>query len=159
MEKTARYTALGLMSVMLAACGDHYDKDGNYVSYDTNGRTIVDTDGNRTYFPASPPGTVQDDAPQVHETVTETYNPGPGDNITHTTTVTTYGYVKAGYYDANGFYIAPGFGPSVPQAMLPPSGLCRIWYPQRAPQDEPGIQSCDGIRSRVPMGAYVIYGG
>lgn len=161
-KKNVLCSILSLMSVVLVACGGHYDKDGNYVSYDTNGRTVVDTDGNRTYFLASSPSVARNEPPpaEVRQTVTETYEPGPGDeSITHTKTVTTYGYVKAGYYDANGFYIAPGAGPPVPEAMMPPPGLCRVWYPERAPQDEPGIQSCSGIRARVPMGAYVIYGG
>jgi len=63
MKKIALCTVLGLLSVALAACGDHYDKDGHYVSYDTNGRTVIDTDGNRTYFSDSPPKTSQDDPP------------------------------------------------------------------------------------------------
>jgi len=61
MKKIALTTVLGLMSVLLTACGDHYDKDGHYVSYDTNGRTVIDTDGNKTYFSASPPANSGDD--------------------------------------------------------------------------------------------------
>jgi hypothetical protein len=63
MKKVALTTVLTLMSLLLTACGDHYDKDGHYVSYDTNGRTVIDTDGNKTYFSAQPPAKPEDDAP------------------------------------------------------------------------------------------------
>jgi hypothetical protein len=43
--------------------------------------------------------------------------------------------------------------------MFPPRGMCRVWFTKRAPANQPAIESCNGIKSRVPAGAYVIYGG
>jgi len=87
-----------------------------------------------------------------------------------TTTVVTYPsnnapynadgtFTRAGYYDHNGYYIAADSGPRIPEGYFPPRGMCRIWFTDRPAGAQPGIESCAGIRSRVPEGAYVVYGG
>ncbi len=68
-------------------------------------------------------------------------------------------YSRAGYYDRNGYYIAMDSGPGVPREFFPPRGMCRVWFIDRLPNEQPRVESCAGIRSRVPVGAYVIYGG
>ena len=68
-------------------------------------------------------------------------------------------YKRGGYYDRDGVYYAPKAGPRVAAEYFPPRGLCRVWLPGVAPIDQPAVESCVGIQSRVPAGAYVIYGG
>ncbi len=68
-------------------------------------------------------------------------------------------YSRAGYYDRNGYYIATDSGPRVPQSFFPPRGMCRVWFADRVANDQPRVESCSGIQNRVPVGAYVIYGG
>lgn len=122
---------------LLSACGTpsdgYYDANGNYVPYNRY---------NSEDHAHSPlPGGTRDQ-----------YEPARTD----------YGvvrYDRAGYYDSNGYYITVDNGPNVPTSMFPPRGMCRVWFPERAAIDQPRIESCDGIRSRVPAGAYVIYGG
>ncbi|GEM_PF-3077413 len=47
----------------------------------------------------------------------------------------------------------------VPENMVPPAGMCRVWFTQRPAAHQPKVESCDNIRTRLPRGAYVIYGG
>ncbi len=68
-------------------------------------------------------------------------------------------YDRRGYYDRNGDYVVGYSDHNVPENMFPPRGMCRVWFTERSPSDQPAIESCDGIKSRVPAGAYVIYGG
>ena len=68
-------------------------------------------------------------------------------------------YKRSGYYDRNGYYIATDSGPNVPRAYFPPRGMCRVWFMDRMAVDQPPIESCRGIQSRVPDNAYVVYGG
>lgn len=72
--------------------------------------------------------------------------------------VTPY-YERPGYYDYHGLYVDVYDGTPVPPGMFPQRGMCRVWFPDRVPANQPPIESCDGIRLRVPDGAYVIYGG
>ena len=115
---------------LLAACGT---PNGGY--YDHNGNYIAtDTPHNmQTNTHAPLPGGVNDDE--------------------------DYRYTRRGYYDYNGYYIPTDSGLSVPANMFPPRGMCRVWFTDRAAVDQPPIESCVGIRARVPAGAYVIYGG
>ena len=76
-----------------------------------------------------------------------------------TVTTTTYSYDRAGYYNQDGSYIGVHSDFAVPPDMFPARGMCRVWFPDRRPVNQPDIESCDGIKSRVPVGAYVIYGG
>lgn len=69
-------------------------------------------------------------------------------------------YDRRGYYDFNGNYVDRyEDGMSVPASMFPPRGMCRVWFVDRDLADQPPITRCNGIRTRVPAGAYVIYGG
>lgn len=61
-------------------------------------------------------------------------------------------------YDHNGYPVNSD-GLAVPDNMMPPRGMCRIWFPQRPMANQPSVESCDNIRTRVPHGAFVIYGG
>lgn len=128
--------ALPLLA-MLAACGStdgYYDANGNWVA------------------PANATTHAQ-----------RTHSPSPGHREHHPRergyderAVT---YDRAGYYDYNGYYVSAPERMSVPQEMFPPRGMCRVWLPERMPQYQPRVESCEGIHSRVPAGAYVIYGG
>jgi hypothetical protein len=68
-------------------------------------------------------------------------------------------YERAGYYDYNGYYVTVDQDVFAPRNMLPPRGMCRVWLLNRAPEYQPRVESCEGIQDRVPVGAYVIYGG
>ena len=133
--------ATAMLPLLVSACAatpdsGYYDANGNWIPYNRY---------NQEAHGHSPlPG--------------GTYPPYSEDNRATTTTVTTYRYDRPGYYDYNGYYIA-GEGNMVPLDMLPPRGLCRVWYPSRSPDDQPDIESCSNIKYRVPAGAYVIYGG
>lgn len=126
---------------LLSACGTpsdgYYDANGNYIPYNRYNREAHDhaplPGGTREY---------RDD----------------GRPVAYTTTTTTYSYDRPGYYDRNGYYSTIS-GVRAPEDMLPPRGMCRIWFPDRVVGDQPGIESCSGIEARVPAGAYVIYGG
>lgn len=118
----------------LAACGT---PDGGY--YDANGN----------YIPTDTPHNMQQDQ----------HSPLPGGPRTYYGQAPYYKYDRAGYYDRNGYYIERNSGFEVPDNMFPPRGMCRVWFVERALVDQPAVESCNGIRSRVPAGAYVIYGG
>lgn len=128
---------------LVSACGTpnggYYDANGNYIATDT-----------------------------PHNISTNAHSPLPGGTHRyHADTVDYYDgyyqenshYSRRGYYDDNGNYIAKDSALTVPQNMFPPRGMCRVWFTDRATTDQPDIESCNGIRSRVPAGAYVIYGG
>jgi hypothetical protein len=116
----------------LAACGGpgYYDSNGSYVA-----ATYTDEDHNGR------------DGRRYHNTIDDNYAP------------TEIVYSRPGYYDYYGNYVTMDRRTSIPKAMFPPRGMCRVWFPDREIDREPGIESCDGIQSRVPVGAYVIYGG
>lgn len=124
---------------LLAACGGpsegYYDANGNYVQNSSyNSQT-------RTYEPVR---ASDRNNPRIDHT-----------RPIHSTTI----YDRRGYYDYHGNYVERGDGLNIPQHMFPPSGMCRVWFTDRAPANQPGVESCDQIKSRVPVGAYVIYGG
>lgn len=125
---------------LLSACGvpdgGYYDVNGNYVPTDTpyNMKT-----GAHSPMPGGNPNSVSDRENNRSE-------------YPH--------YTRRGYYDYNGYYMDKRSGLNVPKDMFPPRGMCRVWFTDRVGYNEqPDIESCDGIRSRVPAGAYVIYGG
>jgi len=68
-------------------------------------------------------------------------------------------YDRAGYYDYNGYYLGMDSGLNVPEDMFPQRGMCRIWFPHRSLAEQPPIESCHHVQERVPMGAYVVFGG
>jgi len=118
---------------LLAACapaGGHYDADGKYVSDYNNG---------------SYPNTAVTHDRHYNRTARVDYD--------------NYQYIRRGYYDYNGYYAAADAGPDMPQGMFPPRGMCRVWFTERAPSQQPPVESCNGIRSRAPNGSYVVYGG
>jgi hypothetical protein len=125
----------------LAACSasdGYYDSHGNFVPSDPYKREKVNKVATQEY--ASYPGVVRARPSR--------------------TKVVTYVFDAPGYYDPYGSYVTyeqSGF--EVPQNMFPPHGLCRVWLPKRNAYDQPPIESCEGIGARVPVGAYVIYGG
>ena len=47
----------------------------------------------------------------------------------------------------------------VPYDKMPPPGLCRVWYPNRQPRNQPPIGDCDYLAARLPTGAQLIRGG
>ena len=46
----------------------------------------------------------------------------------------------------------------VPAGHLPPSGECRIWYPDRDPGQQPPPGDCRELRHHVPAGAVLVRG-
>jgi len=118
---------------LLSACGTpsdgYYDANGNYIPYNRYNREAHD----HAPLPGGP-------------------HPDYSDHGYYT-------YDRAGYYDYNGYYISMDNGPSIPEDMFPPRSMCRVWFPERPVARQPAIEDCAGIKSRVPAGAYVIYGG
>lgn len=137
---TTRYTrtaivCLSLFSI-LGACSannGYYDAKGNYISSRSSYNTNDDRTG-RTH----------------HEDTTHTDDDDHSE-YSH--------YDHRGYYDRNGDYITKKNGLNVPENMFPPRGMCRVWFANRRVSEQPDIESCKGLTSRVPSGAYVIYGG
>ncbi len=140
-SKLRMVTIAGCVSAvaLLAACGTpdggYYDKNGNYVPTDT-----------------------------PYNMRTNAHSPMPGGNPDYLADREDNNreyprFKRRGYYDYNGYYIARDSGLTVPSDMFPPRGMCRVWFVDRMVDEQPGIESCDGIRYRVPAGAYVIYGG
>jgi hypothetical protein len=44
----------------------------------------------------------------------------------------------------------------VPAGHMPPSGMCRIWYPDRHISQQPAPGDCTALRDNIPAGAYLI---
>jgi hypothetical protein len=70
----------------------------------------------------------------------------------------TYSEDRSGYYDRDGNYVTEDSGVHIPRDYLPPRGMCRVWFAGRTLENQPAVESCNGIKNRVPEGAYVIYG-
>ncbi len=147
MRKTTKLLCVSMLT-LLSACATpddgYYDKNGNWIAYNRY---------NETAHPHAPlPGGTDNRTDRTY------YNDNGNGNGTTTVTTTTYSYDRPGYYDRNGYYSTMR-GVRAPDDMLPPTGMCRVWFPNRAPEDQPGIESCSGIQGRIPAGAYVVYGG
>jgi hypothetical protein len=129
---------------LLTACGN--PNDGYY-------------DANGTYIP---PANTTTEAQRIHA-------PSPTEHMGeyyadhrygHYVEPSSYYYDRRGYYDYYGnYYSSLASGAGVPEGMLPPRGMCRVWFPDRVPSEQPKIESCNDIHARAPMGTYVIYGG
>jgi len=130
---------------LLSACATpdagYYDANGNWIANNPN-------NANRNHAPL--PGGTRNSQNSDYDN---------GYPATTTTTVTTYNYDRRGYYDENGHYMAKDDSLNVPTDMFPPRGMCRVWFTDRDADNQPDIESCKGIKSHVPAGAYVIYGG
>ncbi len=87
------------------------------------------------------------------------YNHSPDPAAVDAYHADTYRYDRRGYYDYNGRYVTAETSLNVPPEMFPPAGMCRVWFIDRELSNQPPVESCDGVRTRVPAGAYVIYGG
>ena len=141
------FTSLACLSLitLLSACGSpsdgYYDANGNYIPYNRYNREAHDH--------APLPGGTNN-----YESRRDYYDNHPDGY----STTTVYHYDRAGYYDDNGYYTTMN-GMRAPRKMLPMRGMCRVWFPDRDMDDQPDVESCTNIQSRVPAGAYVIYGG
>lgn len=121
------------LAILLSACVPsdvYYDDNGNYV----------------------PPPNATTQAQRIHA-------PNPGMDRNDSYYSRHYSYDRAGYYDSNGYIIEEDDSLNIPGGMLPPRGMCRVWFADRSLKNQPRIESCGGIKQRVPTGAYVIYGG
>ena len=154
-------TLLGIsLATLLAACtapdNGYYDVNGNYIP-PANATTDAQM------YKAPNPGASRGDhihyrgdtGNHVHVTPVA-YEAPP---VQKTVTTTTYTYDRPGYYDYNGYYVTEVSGLTAPDDMLPPRGLCRVWFPNRTVENQPRVEPCDNITARGPAGAYVIYGG
>lgn len=129
--------ACACLMPVLAACeapdGGYYDKNGNWIA---TGSPYAVSKQSHAPLPGGPRDGYYDE-----------------DN-------SYYKYDRRGYYDSYGTYVvAVPVMTSVPDSMFPPRGMCRVWFPDRMLTDQPRVESCNGIHSRVPAGAYVIFGG
>lgn len=46
----------------------------------------------------------------------------------------------------------------LPASQLPPPGQCRIWHPDRVPEDQPEPGDCPALQQQVPVGAVLVRG-
>lgn len=44
----------------------------------------------------------------------------------------------------------------VPAGHMPPTGMCRIWYPDRSIAQQPAPGDCNALRESIPEGAYLV---
>ncbi len=136
MKIKSTLACLSLLSIV-AACAPsgYYDSNGQYRSYGAS-------------------DTYRNNHPMAGTAAESEY-----DEEHYPATNTTVIYTRPGYYDRNGYYIARDSGPHLSNDLLPPHGMCRVWCTDRPTSEEPPVESCVGIQNRVPVGAYVIYGG
>jgi hypothetical protein len=141
---------VAIFAALLSAC----DTNGSYDTYGTY--TPPATATTQVQHIQPPASTIIDKEYREPEDYTDRrtdYAPrplGPDAN---------YGYDRLGYYDDKGYYAAEDSSLHVPPSMFPPPGTCRVWFPERSPAKQPRLESCEGIRHRLPAGAYVIFGG
>lgn len=142
-----RITSLALLaSLSVAACAPagYYDSTGAYHSYGAS-------DSYRTTTPRGNEPAPGGNGDRYYRSDDRDYRTAP--------VTTAVIYDRPGYYDYNGYYIASESGPEIPGRYFPPRGMCRVWFTDRPVSEEPPVESCQGIQSRVPAGAYVVYGG
>ena len=65
--------------------------------------------------------------------------------------------------DASLTVIHPGGDPSrgavsIPAEHMPPAGKCRLWYPDRTPDDQPPVRSCRELQEERAVGAVLVRG-
>jgi len=133
------------MTALLAACSSN--PTNGY--YDSNGQFVPSNPVNRSAAIHAPnSAAMTESGPEYNETYEN-----------HQRVRVVEPYEREGYYDYNGYYLALDSGLNVPEDMFPSRGMCRVWFPHRPYSEEPPIESCQHIQERVPMGAYVIFGG
>ena len=154
---------------LLAACDPHYDNgyydaNGNYVSTPDS---HVGTERNKATWPGKPVG-YYNDSNNYHDYSDYAHPPRvytpPPRHVRTTRVVTTdtdaaYLYELPGVYNLDGDYLGTTQAYGVPNSMVPPRGLCLVWFPHRMTYDQPQAQSCGGLIDRAPSGSYVVYGG
>lgn len=131
-----------IVLLLLTACGEpmngYYDSKGNFVSTEMQNNT----NNTPRYI-----GSVRNDEKYARSQ----------DRRNHRRLHPQYD--RLGYYDHTGHYVADDGILNVPENMFPPRGMCRIWFVERPVAEQPGIETCSGIESRIPTDAYVVYGG
>lgn len=146
MRTTTSLICLSTLS-LLTACGMGMPDDG---SYDTNGNYLpprnATTDAQRNGAP-NPSANTGSSYSDYHSGAQDKKHNGHN-----------YNYDRRGYYDADGHYYKM-LDLEAPDGMMPPRGMCRVWFPDRVPSQQPDMESCGKMRTRVPAGAYMIYGG
>ncbi len=70
----------------------------------------------------------------------------------------SYSFSKPGFYDDKGNYVNNELAPKVPDDLLPPSGMCRLWSPDKALSMQQPADDCRD-KYHLPSDTYVIYGG
>lgn len=129
MHKRRKLTCLPLLLIM-AACGPsgYYDSEGRYHAYGEN-------DTHRNDHAIAAPASSNTPASSVYV---------PEGNVSY------YGQAHTYPEGANAVRI--------PREFFPPSGMCRVWFPNKPASDQPPPESCQGIQDRAPADSYVIYG-
>lgn len=132
------------LTALLTACGPtdgYYDANGRFVYEDTSARSRITGHHSRPYSAAV-----------NRDRANQEYGYDHNDREYPA-------YDHRGYYDRDGSYVELGRRPGMSENMFPPRGMCRVWFASRPAAQQPPVESCNGIQSRVPDGAYVIYGG
>ena len=163
MKLTSKLACLSLVAAMATACGasGHYDSRGNY-HYDNVRDSSYDNSYDRTYDHGyndtrTAPYKEGDNFYVDHAAVRGDSSKVPG--YDHNLDGDRAPYSRVGFYDRNGYYTTMANGPRIPRSYVPPRGACRIWLADRAPTEQPAVESCVGIQDRLPDGAWVVYGG
>jgi len=142
MRKLTTAIACLPLAVMLTACGNSQHSE-------SAGYTPPPNPSPSAGMHPRDPGRAYDDYYAEYE------DPYPDNHVRRETRVTTV-------FDENGHRVIRDTvsenSYSVPVEMMPPRGKCRVWFANRAPDKQPGSESCEGIRQRAPEGSYIIYG-
>lgn len=148
--------ACASLVTLLAACAEqergYYDANGNYV-YSYKDTEVLGGNRDREKWPGKPAGYYKDTTGKNYD---RRVVRAPGAVVV---AEPQYMYQLEGYYNSYGDYIGPTANFTVPSDMWPPRGMCRVWFPNRAPSTQPDVESCDGLINRVPVNAYIVYGG
>ncbi len=152
-------TAAGMAALcgLLASCAPsgYYDSNGQYRVYGASDSANHNTPQTATPAAAASSTTYVDVPSGAATTVVTGSNGSTTSLVNMPARTTTTTYTRD---DESGDDISQESGPHVPPSMLPPQGMCRVWFPERMMQYQPPVESCSGIRERVPSGAFVVYG-
>lgn len=155
LKHSMKISVTAAAAMLLAACGEsngYYDTNGVYHTYQPAANEST---------PTSKATTSNDPRPRdkavVQEREQHMYKRVDGRVVKVNP---PFSFVEPGYYGPNGYLLTEvpaGF--VVPGHMLPPAGYCRIWFPARSAMEQPPVETCTGIKHRVPANAYIVYGG